>query len=550
MRYALALLAVLAILATSSVGAQIVSSYERSNGTFPTDCDFTATSTSELSSNLNSHRVLCIREGDYRSLGRLTFNRSACTSGSECWVIHESAVTDMANFTHPKRLSPVLRVRLSASDVDADYYNFYGISWEASTVGSEDSGNNVNQVIVVDAGDVWFSNNSIEGGSACTGCGGTGSGIFHTSGNRLTVQYNFLGNTGAEPNLDFIGVFHNSLNGTGPWNDTRIVGNEFKDIAGDSYQLQDPDTSQIQDLIIADNAIYLTSAAYTNCLGTLSPSGDCSFAENAWDFKSGGLADGDILVIGNVVYGYKPTDDLVGSSGSSGPVIQMHTGGDEANMRFVDNVVYNIPYAFWGCDSNSPGISVHNMLVANTDEVDRGNGAFRINDAFCANLELYGSTFIGLDQSGTNDRWYHEPNAGSDSDVKCNVCISSGDALIAGTSSQMDETGLYDGCSAPEGDIWDHSGSGAGAANNDTVRVNTKPISSPGTFVDIANAATTSTSPHFDCSGATYRTGYGDDDVDPTNMAAGFVIPTGRPLIFAVPSGATDKPLLGIIQGL
>ena len=153
--------------------------------------------------------------------------------------------------------------------------------------------------------------------------------------------------------------------------DNCMVNNEvinFNDGMGlrmDGHQQNKPNDmiGDCPGTVYENNDIYITKELYTT-----TNEGTFACAENAFDFKNGtkSLLPADrIKIIGNRLWGFRPSDLSCGPSGSIGPAITLHRNA--SNIIIKDNIIFDVPIVLniLGHDKKFPDESMENIAFVN-----------------------------------------------------------------------------------------------------------------------------------------------------------------------------------------
>lgn len=110
--------------------------------------------------------------------------------------------------------------------------------------------------------------------------------------------------------------------------------------------------------VFEGNDIYITSINYTQ-------GGKYACAENAFDFKNGTTTGDRVRVVGNRMWGFRPSDPTCGPSGSNGTAISLHRNAK--NITIDKNIFFDIPIGvnILGSDKKFPGESMSGLIITN-----------------------------------------------------------------------------------------------------------------------------------------------------------------------------------------
>ncbi len=109
-----------------------------------------------------------------------------------------------------------------------------------------------------------------------------------------------------------------------------------------------------QGTVVDNNVFYIDQAIYTDCNGHPDPNGDCAYAENAIDLKSGSEnANNPFLVTNNVMWGYRWADGTNSDLDDVGSAIVVHYNVN--NTVISGNVIFDADRAMTvGGRANGP----------------------------------------------------------------------------------------------------------------------------------------------------------------------------------------------------
>jgi len=324
--------------------------------------------------------------------------------------------------------------------------------------------------------------------------------------------------------------------------DIRIIDNELYDCTGDMLQLHGQHQNQV---IIAGNELYVSSALRTDCAGTINGTGNCLAAENALDFKRGGddtfpydVAVGNyVLVKNNIMWGFDRTDDgafVTGGGGDDTIIIHQDAKGIVFEGNFVDGMGADPTFGIVYANPTSANITFKNNLFYNLDIAISGssNGG---------TFEYYQNTFLDV-----NELFFGNEDT---SDYLCNVLINVTDQNIAslgkiitslGTGSASEDNAFYNSDTTPLFNSGDVNEGTAAASNNTSFTYTKRHITAP-TTETVLLAVTDATSPHYDtCTAPTEAASRGVDNITQIlTTRAGFFLPPSS-AFYEVRASASD----------
>lgn len=171
-----------------------------------------------------------------------------------------------------------------------------------------------------------------------------------------TIQNSVMVDATPTPGTDIIGL--SVCNAT----NTRIVNNEIRNTGSHNVQVAECALG-VAGTIIENNDLYVSPTYYTDCSGSLTPSGNCAASEAILSFKDSGSQNNPVRVIHNRIWGTRHNDSAVGGDGASGSAISPVGGGttDSRWYLFQNNIIADSQNAFewttWG------GASAYNHSV-------------------------------------------------------------------------------------------------------------------------------------------------------------------------------------------
>jgi hypothetical protein len=118
------------------------------------------------------------------------------------------------------------------------------------------------------------------------------------------------------------------------------------------------DGSFVPDLLIEDCDFYITEDLYIQ-----KETGEWACAEDGVDLKTGGTEENPAIMRNCRLWGFRPTDQDCGGSGSSGKCITAHLAA--RNWIIEDNVFFNSNEGIYITDESKPGAKTENIVVRN-----------------------------------------------------------------------------------------------------------------------------------------------------------------------------------------
>lgn len=194
---------------------------------------------------------------------------------------------------------------------------------------------------------------------------------------------------------------------------------------------------------IVNNDLYATPAAYTDCEGTFTPTGQCSMLENAM----GGKADSvehpgrPYLMANNRVWGRKHIDLKVAGDGGGSPAEGLGAGGGNysaTDVLFIDNIVeggdvgITVQVGKEGGDGVDRISIIRNTLLfqhGSPMSTTAGTGihVWVRSTMRASNIEYYLNTVIGAQGYEDEDKggWIKPTGNTTNQDLRCNTVIDS-----------------------------------------------------------------------------------------------------------------------------
>lgn len=370
----------------------------------PPDCDasdptvrFIQTEADWDDINDPAYRIFCVQPGDYTGVGTIDLQEDGA-AGQERWIRYYDP-QDPTDGRHPVGRGDSEHAVIDALRFDdADYWIVHELTvrgdWTAVQLVNGAQHNVLNRLLV------------------------EGSRIQIRDGSHdNAVQNSVIRDAPMVPQSDRVCVI---LSGASQGPDvaihgTRIVNNEIVDCT-DSIQLYRPDGAthgiDFGGTIIDENDLYLTSATYSDCAGTLDPQGDCACAENGVDIKAAGTdSDNIVQVSNNRIWGWQRTDTDCGGTGSWGAASVVHMGAEYT--LYQANIVWDSARGLTFGNNNHSAID--NVVTSIENPVDDQGYAILL---LGPSSEAYRNVVVDSHDWGQV--------AGDDGDWRCNTFISAG----------------------------------------------------------------------------------------------------------------------------
>ncbi len=282
--------------------------------------------------NDSAKRIFCVSPGNYTSLGAITLTADGTADNRRYIVLNNG------NDVHPGKMAESQQANVQFVLSGANYWvidrmsNLHNRSLHAIEIKGQSKYNILNRLNIDD-----FYKYAIT--------------LYHLSHNNTLQNSRIANQSLAGRKADGVGIFFqndvNWKNATYIYN-TKIINNEFKDNS-DAIQLirrwsdyanNIPVVTGYDGTIMDSNKIYVSPATYTNCSGTITPTGSCSYSENAIDMKAGSdNANNPIVITNNIMWGYRKADSTSSSLSSWGDPVIAHYGVN--NVIIEDNIIFD-----------------------------------------------------------------------------------------------------------------------------------------------------------------------------------------------------------------
>ena len=168
---------------------------------------------------------------------------------------------------------------------------------------------------------------------------------------------------------------------------TKVINNEIKNFV-DGFQAVRSSTKALninyEGTILDNNIIFIDNTIYTDCKGNHDINGNCAYAENAIDLKSGSHnINNPIRIINNKMWGYKKSDTT--NSDLSDPGVALVGHYDLQNIIIANNYILNSDF---GININSPidNYSVQHAQILNNRFDNIKNYSIGLVNAFDVNI--------------------------------------------------------------------------------------------------------------------------------------------------------------------
>ena len=200
--------------------------------------------------------------------------------------------------------------------------------------------------------------------------------------------------------------------------------------------------------VVENNDSYLTTAVYTDCAGNFNGSGPCAAAEDGGaGTKAGGSPSAPYRIIGNRIWGQRPTDTaLCCDGGGTGGMALTLDGNASAPVDYVllqNNIISDATSGagWFAYDHTTSNVSVAGNVIYNIKRHGNDAGAGIILEGTVESSEIYLNTFVDI--AGADEEW-GSFGGNSNLDVRCNVAIDAPQATgLGGGSSEIDHSVYY-----------------------------------------------------------------------------------------------------------
>lgn len=352
----------------------------------------------EVGLNDANFDVFLITPGDYTSLGRLDITLSGTASKRRVVRYYNPKAADPYNPPHPVRMAgkPDQEVVLEAIRLEsASYWVFHGLTFRGKGVDKKGFVGGMITQIAHGADHNVINYCLFEKFLAIAAIR-----IYNASYN--TIQNSVVRDKGGVVGVDMGGIGISATEGKES-RGNRIVNNEIYNVTdavgliynvardGDEERSQ---TGSVPATILENNDFYITEDLYRQ-----KGNEEWACAENAIDLKSGTkstLPADRIRIVNNRMWGFRPTDQSCGGSGSPGTGIVFHRNA--SNILIQDNIFLNMAQGIsvFGVNPKYPEEKVENVAIINnlfydikqTTEIDVTGDVFR----FSTGVDAYYNT--------------------------------------------------------------------------------------------------------------------------------------------------------------
>lgn len=390
-------------------------------------CDQTITAAAAWSTINWSNNVICLDKGDHTAKGTLTLGSSGTSGTRKVLRYYRSGDTD----DDPWNQSGANQAKVQIIDPNGQsYWVIHRLSMPSVQTSTKylqtSSGGN----IILNRMYLSGFHGSSEGAIVCDGC------------SNLTIQSSVIRDCGHDINMSPTGIVAgNSTN-------FHAVNNEIYNCAKQLFTWK---TSGVESgFVVENNDLYLNSDYYTNCAGTITPSGDCSMSEGIWSTKSAGSSGDPIKVIHNRMWGMRPCDTGLAcdGGGAAGSIFSIGGGANSGRYVLFQNNILSDAEGAGEINTQETTGSNNNSIIGNIFYHFRtysfsvgGIDIYSCCGASNQTSELYLNTII--DSQTTSSGWLNR-GSGTNFDVRCNIAIDSNQAVGSwGSGSQMDYNVYY-----------------------------------------------------------------------------------------------------------
>lgn len=295
----------------------------------PPPCDYIIDSGAKWAQiNSPSYRVFCVAPGDYTATAIPVLTADG-TAQAPRWIRYYGPAADS---THPYHM-------LTGQQAIIKYLDFTGADYwvvDRITVNTGGFGNSRRAMFVNTSDHNVFSRLDVYGFQ---------QGItFYNGSDYNTIQDSTIHHNTPGYDAGATEVFSwNYANGAQPFppcQHNRVISNEIWDV-GDGFQSVGDNGSAetYRGTVVFNNDMYLTTARYTDCNGTNTPTGLCARGENAIDIKSSSdSADEPMIIAHNRMWGFREAQSGTGMS-DAGNALGAHLGND--HLRIEGNIIWD-----------------------------------------------------------------------------------------------------------------------------------------------------------------------------------------------------------------
>jgi len=379
-----------------------------------------------------SKNVICIAAGDHRARGTIRLPVSG-TNANRKVLRYDGDTSD-----DPWRQAAKPAVVQNIDTNGKNYWVIHRLSHDAN--GSRAIWINGSTNIIVNR--VLVSNSGI-GNGAITIEGGESNTVQNSVVRSCKVQH------GAES--------HGVTAGGGVTN-ARIVNSEIYDCGKDVY-VWESGSANAPGLVIENNDIYISTAAYSDCNGNYSPTGECSTSEVVINFKSGGTQASPVSIIHNRIWGARPCDTALScDSTSEGEILATSVGGPGTPRPYTgadwflikNNIIFDgqqgIVATGYGTDVRLTNHSVIGNVIWKMHTYNSRFGTHGFNWNYRDSNEMYLNTIVDVKgiAGQTWKSWFATGSSSTNNDILCNVIIDGEPkAGTLDTGSRMDSNAYY-----------------------------------------------------------------------------------------------------------
>jgi len=383
-----------------------------------------------------SNNVICIEAGDHTKRGTLKLGTSGTAAAYK--VLRYFRTADVGD--DPWNQSVSNRAIVAALDpADKDYWIIHRLSFTQKRTSPH-----INFIAGSASNNIIISRILGEGIGSSTG---DESIIFIHSASDIWVQNSVVRNCQI-----VAGHSHRAIN----WakvTRVRLVNNEVYNCAKGIASSFFADSA---DVVVENNDIYESPEVSTDCNGNFTPNGPCSISKQVFNLASGGTSQsGPVQVLHNRIWGGRPCDTKVSCSGGGGPGYAAGGGYDSGSAwsLYNGNIIFD---SSGGINflAGSPGtVSERHSVVGNIiwniqqspNKQPLAGIEFYAKDGLLRSNEVYLNTLVNIDGFASLSV------PGTDSDIRCNVFISSMPPKApSGSGTQMDYNVYYDTASNNE----------------------------------------------------------------------------------------------------
>jgi len=361
--------------------------------------------------NDQTKRIFCVRPGDYSQLGAIKITTHQGSKDKPRYIVLFNG-----NNTHTGKLNKSQLARVRFSFENTGY-------WIVDRMAYWNDSSTANPILLKNSNNIVINRYFLEN---------TGTGIYlYPGSNNNTIQNSRFQKNDYTISHDraAVGLLNNGKSNIAIKN-TKVINNEIVNYV-DAFQAIKWNGSNLnyEGTIVSNNDMYVDSKLYSDCSGHQTPTGSCSFSENAIDLKSGSSnPQNPMIITNNRMWGFKKSDRTNTSLSDWGTAVGIHYGVN--NVVFENNIIFNSDRGISIADPRE-GYAMRNSSISK-------NILYNINGL---GIYISYSDNIKIEKNIINDisnQWLMG-NTTTNSTIKCNAVADS----IA-TNFSFSSTSIYD----------------------------------------------------------------------------------------------------------